>query len=112
MQAMWVSSLSQKDPLEKEMATHSSILAWKITPTLGISADARDGKIREVANATGQDFLSAETLSVAGLVEAMERCLCSRRSRTPLLLDASAEMRKRLRADLVGLSGVLFETGD
>ena len=31
--AMWetqVRSLGQEDPLEKEMATHSSILAWKI----------------------------------------------------------------------------------
>ena len=27
---MWVQSLGQEDPLEKEMATHSSILAWKI----------------------------------------------------------------------------------
>ena len=26
----WVQSLSQKDTLEKEMATHSSIFAWKI----------------------------------------------------------------------------------
>ena len=26
----WVQSLSQEDPLEKEMTTHSSILAWKI----------------------------------------------------------------------------------
>ena len=25
-----VQSLSQKDPLEEEMATHASILAWKI----------------------------------------------------------------------------------
>ena len=30
MQKTWVRSLSQEDPLEKEMATHSSILAWKI----------------------------------------------------------------------------------
>ena len=29
-QEMWVQSLDQEDPLEKEMATHSSILAWKI----------------------------------------------------------------------------------
>ena len=29
-QEMWVQSLSQEDPLEKEMATHSSILAWEI----------------------------------------------------------------------------------
>jgi len=26
----WVQSLGQEDPLEKEMATHSSIFAWKI----------------------------------------------------------------------------------
>ena len=30
MQETWVLSLGQEDPLEKEMATHSSILAWKI----------------------------------------------------------------------------------
>ena len=32
--AMWetlVQSLGQEDPLEKEMATHSSTLAWKIS---------------------------------------------------------------------------------
>ena len=28
-----VQSLDEKDPLEKEMATHSSILAWKISWT-------------------------------------------------------------------------------
>ena len=27
---MWVGSLGQEDPLEEEMATHSSILAWRI----------------------------------------------------------------------------------
>ena len=27
---MWVQSMGREDPLEKEMATHSSILAWKI----------------------------------------------------------------------------------
>ena len=26
----WVQSLDQEDPLEKEMATHSSTVAWKI----------------------------------------------------------------------------------
>ena len=29
----WVQSLGWEDPLEKEMATHSSILAWKIPRT-------------------------------------------------------------------------------
>ena len=30
MQETWVQSLGWGDPLEKEMATHSSILAWRI----------------------------------------------------------------------------------
>ena len=29
-QATWVRSLGEEDPLEKEIATHFSILAWKI----------------------------------------------------------------------------------
>ena len=30
MWEIWVGSLGQEDPLEKGMATHSSILAWRI----------------------------------------------------------------------------------
>ena len=30
MQETWVRFLGQEDPLEKEMATHSNILAWRI----------------------------------------------------------------------------------
>ena len=30
IQETWVSSLGQEDPLEKEMAIHSSILVWEI----------------------------------------------------------------------------------
>ena len=30
MQEMWVKFQGQEDPLEKEMATHFSILTWKI----------------------------------------------------------------------------------
>ena len=30
MQEMWVQSLDLEDPLEEGMATHSSILAWRI----------------------------------------------------------------------------------
>ena len=30
MQETWVQSLGREDPLEKGMATHASILAWKI----------------------------------------------------------------------------------
>ena len=33
LQEMWVQSLSREDPLEEGMATHSSILAWRIPQT-------------------------------------------------------------------------------
>ena len=36
MQDTWVGSLSQEDPLEKSMATHSSILAWGIPMDKGV----------------------------------------------------------------------------
>jgi len=34
-QEMWVQSLSREDPLEEGMATHSSILAWRIAMDIG-----------------------------------------------------------------------------
>ena len=33
MRETWVQSLGQEDPLEKEMAPHSSTLAWRIPRT-------------------------------------------------------------------------------
>ena len=33
MQEAWIQSLGQEDPLEKGMATHSNILAWRIPCT-------------------------------------------------------------------------------
>ena len=33
MRETWVRSLGQEDPLEKEMATHSSVLVWRIPQT-------------------------------------------------------------------------------
>ena len=37
VQETWVQFLGWEDPLEKEVATHSSILAWKISWTEGCS---------------------------------------------------------------------------
>ena len=37
VQEPWIRSLSQKDPLEEEMVTHSSILAWRIPMDRGTS---------------------------------------------------------------------------
>ena len=42
---MWVLCLDQEDPLEEDMATHSSILAWGI-PWTGSLA----GRLREVCS--------------------------------------------------------------
>ena len=43
MQDTWVQSLGQEDPLEEEVATHSSILAWKIPWTGGAWQAAVNG---------------------------------------------------------------------
>ena len=39
MRETWVRSLGQEDPLEKGMATPSSILAWRIPQVKGNSMD-------------------------------------------------------------------------
>ena len=38
MEEMWVQHLGGEDPLENEMATHSSILTWKIPWTEELAA--------------------------------------------------------------------------
>ena len=40
IQETWVRSLGREDPLEKEMATHSSILAWEIPQTENLLGQA------------------------------------------------------------------------
>ena len=46
VQEMWIRSLGQEDPLEKEMATHSSILAWEI-PDIGARWATAHGVTKE-----------------------------------------------------------------
>ena len=46
MQETWVQSLGQEDPLEKEMATHSSTLAWKIPWT------EKPGRLQSIGSRT------------------------------------------------------------
>ena len=50
----WVQSLGQKDSLEKEMATHSSILAWEI-PWSGES-----GGLQSTGLQKSHDFVSKQ----------------------------------------------------
>ena len=42
-QETWVQSLGWEDPLEKEKATHSSILAWRIPWTMEVHGVANSG---------------------------------------------------------------------
>ena len=43
---MWVQSLGQEDPLEKERATHSSIVAWE-TPWTEEPAGLQSAQCKE-----------------------------------------------------------------
>ena len=47
MQETWVWFLDQKDPLEKEIATHSSILAWENPMDRGAMKATVDGIAKE-----------------------------------------------------------------
>ena len=54
MQETWVRSLGWEDPLEKEMATHSSILAWKIPWT------EKPGRLQSMGSQrVGQDWATS-----------------------------------------------------
>ena len=54
---MWVQSLGWEEPLEKEMATHSSILAWEISWTEepgGLPGVTKESDITEQLNNSNQ----------------------------------------------------------
>ena len=59
MREAWVQSLGQEDPLEKEMATHSSTLAWKIPWTEELDRLQSMGSQR-----VGHDWASSLSLSI------------------------------------------------
>ena len=61
MRVTGVQSLGQEDPLEKEMATHSSILAWEIPLTLPYLCTIV--------------FLTAPPLSLLSLTSLVSNCL-------------------------------------
>ena len=59
MQETWVQSLGWEDPLEKEMATHSSILGWEI-PWI-----VEPGGLQSMGSPKSQTQLSNQTTTVA-----------------------------------------------
>ena len=62
-QEMWVQSLSWEDPLEKEMATHSSILAWKIPWT--VETDGLESRGSQESDMTSELNSSSKRLVVS-----------------------------------------------
>ena len=73
-QERWVPSLGRKDPLEKEVATHSSILAWRIPWT------EESGGLQSMGSQKRQTRLSKYT-----------KAFCSKGS-NPTLIYASSLM--------------------
>ena len=59
----WVQSLSQEDPLEKEMATRSSVLAWEILWT-----GAWWATVHGVTENIGYDLATKQQQGVAGFL--------------------------------------------
>ena len=58
----WVRSLDQEDPLEKEMAIHSSIFAWKIPWTeelqsIGLRSQTQQHTIHLINQVTSTTYI-------------------------------------------------------
>ena len=67
MQQMWFQSLGQEDPLEKEMATHSSVLAWEIPWTKepgGLQSMESQKSLTQLSNLTTNHFFLLGKLSL------------------------------------------------
>ena len=77
VQETWVKSLGQEDPLEKEMASHSSTLAWRI-PWMEEPGGLQTMGLQRVR----RDFTFTFTFNGASQVAQWQRiCLPSRRHR-------------------------------
>ena len=55
MEGMWVQFLGQEDPLENDMATHSSIIAWEIPWT------EESGGLQSMASKQFTGWLESQT---------------------------------------------------
>ena len=60
----WVRSLGWEDPLEQGMATHSSILAWRIPIELqeSIFSDSFDMSIKQLIMVPSQNYLENQRI--------------------------------------------------
>ena len=63
MQEVWVQSLPQKDSLQKEIATHPSILAWKIPWT------EESGRLQSMGSQRVTHLATKQQMEVRGVWE-------------------------------------------
>ena len=84
MQETFVRSLGRKDPPEKEMATHSSILAWEITQT-----EESGGLQSKGSQRVGQDREREMLLSIFSCTFSPSVCLISIQILCPFLIGLS-----------------------
>ena len=87
MQETWVQSLSREDPLEKEMATHSSILAWRIPWTEEPGSLQSTG--HKELDTTEQLHFHFHYIATSSLLTKERKCLKTQRwHQAPHLQDA------------------------
>ena len=63
MQEVWVQSLPQKDSLQREIATHPSILAWKIPWT------EESGRLQSMGSQRVTHLVTKQQMEVSGVWE-------------------------------------------
>ena len=81
---MWVQSLGGEDPLEEEMVTHSSILAWKIPRT-----EYPGGLQSRESQRVRHDWVTEHKHKLLGLVSLLKVDLLGDSSRSIKLLEFS-----------------------
>ena len=91
-QELWVQSLGWEDPLEMEMATHSSVLAWRVPWT----GDNPWGRLQSMGSQKSPTWFSNYTITDTDLLNPLEfpgwqggNVFCSHKVTLPRLLNSS-----------------------
>ena len=99
MQETRVRSLGWEDPLEEEMATHSSILAWRISWTeepgrlqsMGLQRAGHDGETRN----TSMRLLLYLVILIVCVSECVCVCVCGRGGEREAETEAERQRQER-----------------
>ena len=109
MQASWVQSLCQEDPLEKEIATHSSILAWEIPWTEAPGGLQSMGSQRAGhASVTEHAHTGLHGLQLPESMDALKPQICRNHSTGKANYKLHADFQ--LHRDSVPLTPILFKS--